>query len=184
MLSDPCNHKGNESHLEQFGHTTTNAIILKENPCRSARWNSGWNHTVRFTSHATPASRKSSQRQLFLIFTTDKKKSAILDLELLLACQTSTGDELSEEAVHLAAGMLAARCQSVVVSSRSIKNQGAPVVAESLRRSYGKIPWYFSFECGLWIKLVPTACTLLWKYYFILGNTLFQRHYDIDIWGW
>jgi len=49
-------------------------------------------------------------------------------LELLLACQTSTGDELSEEAVHLAAGMLAARCQSVVV--RSIKNQGAPVGGE------------------------------------------------------
>lgn len=49
----------------------------------------------------------------------------------LSACQTSMGDErLSEEAVHLAAGMLAAGYRSVVATMWSIKDQHAPLVAE------------------------------------------------------
>jgi len=49
----------------------------------------------------------------------------------LPACQTSTGDEkLSEEAVHLAAGMLAVGYRSVVATMWSIKDKYGPVVAE------------------------------------------------------
>jgi len=61
-----------------------------------------------------------------------KQKFAVRDLAFLSACQTSTGDEkLSEEVVHLAAGMLAAGYQSVVATIWSIKDKFGPVVAES-----------------------------------------------------
>jgi len=53
------------------------------------------------------------------------------ELAFLSACQTSTGDEkLSEEAVHLAAGMLAVGYRSVVATMWSIKDEYGPVVAE------------------------------------------------------
>jgi len=53
------------------------------------------------------------------------------DLAYLSACQTSTGDEkLSEEAVHIAAGMLAVGYRSVVATMWSIKDSAGPVVAE------------------------------------------------------
>jgi len=61
-----------------------------------------------------------------------KQKFAVRELAFLSACQTSTGAEkLSEEAVHLAAGMLAAGYQSVVATMWSIKDKYGPVVAES-----------------------------------------------------
>ncbi|RXW25659.1 hypothetical protein EST38_g189 [Candolleomyces aberdarensis] len=54
------------------------------------------------------------------------------DLAFLSACQTSTGDEkLSEEAVHLAAGMLAAGYRGVVGTMWSIKDKYASEIAES-----------------------------------------------------
>jgi len=54
------------------------------------------------------------------------------ELAFLSACQTSTGDEkLSEEAVHLAAGMLAVGYRGVVATMWSIKDKYGPVVAES-----------------------------------------------------
>jgi len=61
-----------------------------------------------------------------------KQKFTVRELAFLSACQTSTGDDkLSEEAVHLAAGMLAAGYRSVVATMWSIKDQFGPVVAES-----------------------------------------------------
>ena len=60
-----------------------------------------------------------------------KKKLVGADLAYLSACQTSTGDEkLSEEAVHLAAGMLAAGYQGVIATMWSISDQHGPQVAE------------------------------------------------------
>ncbi|KAJ2929789.1 hypothetical protein H1R20_g7291, partial [Candolleomyces eurysporus] len=53
------------------------------------------------------------------------------DFAFLSACQTSTGDhKLSEEAVHLAAGMLAAGYRGVVATMWSIQDEYAPEVAE------------------------------------------------------
>lgn len=53
------------------------------------------------------------------------------DHAFLSACQTSTGTkELSDEAVHLAAGMLAAGYRGVVATMWSIKNTYAPQIAE------------------------------------------------------
>ena len=61
-----------------------------------------------------------------------RQKISHCELAFLSACQTSTGDErLSEEAVHLAAGMLAVGYQGVVATMWSIKDQYGPVVAES-----------------------------------------------------
>ncbi|TEB27485.1 hypothetical protein FA13DRAFT_1816395 [Coprinellus micaceus] len=57
------------------------------------------------------------------------------ELAFLSACQTSTGDEkLSEEAMHLAAGMLAAGYKGVVATMWSIKDQYAPQVAKDFYR--------------------------------------------------
>jgi CHAT domain-containing protein len=53
------------------------------------------------------------------------------DLAFLSACQTSTGEEtLSEEAVHLAAGMLAAGYRQAVATMWSIGDHHAPEVAK------------------------------------------------------
>ena len=60
-----------------------------------------------------------------------RKQFVGADLAYLSACQTSTGDEkLSEEAVHLAAGMLAAGYCSVVATMWSISDKHGPQVAE------------------------------------------------------
>jgi len=61
-----------------------------------------------------------------------KQKIAHCELAFLSACQTSTGDEnLSEEAVHLAAGMLAVGYRGVVATIWSIKDKYGPEVAEA-----------------------------------------------------
>ncbi|TEB28284.1 hypothetical protein FA13DRAFT_1613157, partial [Coprinellus micaceus] len=52
------------------------------------------------------------------------------EFAFLSACQTSTGDDkLSEEAVHLAAGMVAAGYRGVIATMWSIKDKYAPDVA-------------------------------------------------------
>ncbi|KAI0033890.1 CHAT domain-containing protein, partial [Vararia minispora EC-137] len=55
------------------------------------------------------------------------------ELAVLSACQTAKGDEmLPEEAVHLAAGMLAAGYRSVVATMWSIADEDGPVLADAL----------------------------------------------------
>ncbi|KAI0026992.1 CHAT domain-containing protein, partial [Vararia minispora EC-137] len=57
------------------------------------------------------------------------------ELAFLSACETSTGDEkLPEEAVHLAAGMLAVGCRSVIGTMWSIGDQDAPIIADEVYR--------------------------------------------------
>ena len=52
------------------------------------------------------------------------------DLAFLSACETSTGEEtLADEAVHLAAGMLAAGYRRVIATMWSISDKHAPAVA-------------------------------------------------------
>jgi CHAT domain-containing protein len=58
------------------------------------------------------------------------KSFAFADFAFLSACQTATGDEkLSEEAVHLAAGLMLAGYRGVIATMWSIKDKDAPVVA-------------------------------------------------------
>jgi CHAT domain-containing protein len=55
------------------------------------------------------------------------------DFAFLSACQTASGDEtLSEEAVHLAAGMLAAGYRSVIATMWSIVDDDAPLIAAAV----------------------------------------------------
>jgi CHAT domain-containing protein len=54
------------------------------------------------------------------------------EFAFLSACQTTTGDEkLSEEAVHIAGGMLLAGYRSVVATMWSIQDELAPEVADA-----------------------------------------------------
>lgn len=67
------------------------------------------------------------------------------ELAFLSACQTSAGDEqLSEEAVHLAAGMLAAGYRGVVATMWAIQDQHAPDVS----RDYYSELFHISEEGG------------------------------------
>ncbi|TFK37831.1 CHAT domain-containing protein [Crucibulum laeve] len=60
-----------------------------------------------------------------------QKSFPIADFAFLSACQTGTGDErLSEEAVHLAAGMLTAGYRGVVATMWSISDDYGPSVAD------------------------------------------------------
>ncbi|KAG9126872.1 hypothetical protein FRC07_001620 [Ceratobasidium sp. 392] len=53
------------------------------------------------------------------------------DLAFLSACETATGDQdLSEEAVHLAAGMVVAGYRSVIATMWPIHDEDAPLVAD------------------------------------------------------
>jgi CHAT domain-containing protein len=53
------------------------------------------------------------------------------DLAFLSACQTAAGDQhLPEEAMHLAAGMLAVGYRSVIATMRAIDDADAPIVAK------------------------------------------------------
>ncbi|THU79038.1 hypothetical protein K435DRAFT_698793 [Dendrothele bispora CBS 962.96] len=55
------------------------------------------------------------------------------ELAVLSACQTATGDEnRPEEAVHLAAGMLAIGYPSVIATMWSIGDTDAPLIADKL----------------------------------------------------
>ncbi|KAA1472319.1 hypothetical protein DENSPDRAFT_778023 [Dentipellis sp. KUC8613] len=61
------------------------------------------------------------------------KTASHTEFAFLSACQTSTGDEdLSEEAVHLAAGMQLAGYRSVIATMWSIKDEDGPVVADGV----------------------------------------------------
>ena len=59
------------------------------------------------------------------------------ELAFLSACQTATGERsLSEEAVHLAAGMLMAGYRTVIATMWSIGDADAPLIAEEI---YGRL---------------------------------------------
>ncbi|QRV93549.1 CHAT domain protein [Ceratobasidium sp. AG-Ba] len=60
-----------------------------------------------------------------------RKNVKDLDLAFLSACQTATGDDdIANEAVHLAAGMLMAGYRRVIATMWSIDDDDAPLVAE------------------------------------------------------
>ncbi|KAG9123185.1 hypothetical protein FRC07_000129 [Ceratobasidium sp. 392] len=63
--------------------------------------------------------------------TITRKQLKHADLAFLSACQTATGDdELPEEAVHLAAGMIMAGYRRVIATMWSIDDRDAPLVAD------------------------------------------------------
>lgn len=93
---------------------------------------------VHFACHASQ-NTSDPLRSAFYLHDGDLDLSSIIrtrldnaDLAFLSACQTSAGDEkLSEEAVHLAAGMLAAGFRGVVATMWSIQDRYGPELAEN-----------------------------------------------------
>jgi CHAT domain-containing protein len=92
---------------------------------------------IHFACHATQDMAKPLQSGFYLhdgrleLSEIIKKQLIGADLAFLSACQTSTGDEkLSEEAVHLAGGMLAAGYRGVVATMWSIEDRYGPGIAE------------------------------------------------------
>ena len=66
------------------------------------------------------------------LFEMMKQQTPNANLAFLSACQTGTGDEaLSDEVVHLAAGLLAAGYRGVVGTMWSIKDYYGPDIAEA-----------------------------------------------------
>jgi CHAT domain-containing protein len=89
-------------------------------------------HAVQDTSEPTQSAFCLQNGRLTLS-TIITKSFPHADFAFLSACQTATGDKnLSEEAVHLAAGMLAAGYRSVIATMWSIMDDDAPLVAEEV----------------------------------------------------
>ncbi|TFK35314.1 CHAT domain-containing protein [Crucibulum laeve] len=97
------------------------------------------NSWIHLACHASQDAKHSTQSAFQLhdgplnLATIIKKPLPLADFAFLSACQTGTGDEeISEEAVHLAAGMLSAGYRSVIASMWSINDEYAPLVAKEV----------------------------------------------------
>ncbi|KDR81163.1 hypothetical protein GALMADRAFT_136203 [Galerina marginata CBS 339.88] len=97
----------------------------------------GTHSSIHFACHASQNIKQPLKSGFYLhdgrleISSIIKQNFIGADLAFLSACQTSTGEEtLSEEAVHLAAGMLAAGYRGVIATMWSIKDLYGPQIAE------------------------------------------------------
>lgn len=98
---------------------------------------SSWVH---FACHGVQDASNPTERALLLFGGSRLTLSRMIGLHLphselafLSACQTAKGDEkLSEEAVHLAAGMLSAGYRGVIATMWSIGDNDGPPVAEDV----------------------------------------------------
>jgi CHAT domain-containing protein len=96
-------------------------------------------HWVHFACHASQ-NLADPLKSAFKLHDGDLDLEAIMrkslgnrGLAFLSACQTATGDpKLSEEAVHLAAGMLSAGYCSVIATMWSIQDEDAPLVSDEV----------------------------------------------------
>ncbi|KAH7337313.1 CHAT domain-containing protein [Rhizoctonia solani] len=115
-------------HTQLVGHAATTEAVL------SAMERHDWVHLA---CHASQNARNPTQSGLFLhddvldlmaIMTKSFKNKG---LAFLSACQTAKGDEnLPEEAVHLASGLLTAGYTSVIASMWAVGDRDAPLVAD------------------------------------------------------
>src|ERR1700761_321687 len=61
------------------------------------------------------------------------KQSIGIDFAFLSACETATGEEkVSDEALHITAGMLAAGCRSAIGTMWSIPDAVAPIITKEV----------------------------------------------------
>jgi len=62
-----------------------------------------------------------------------EKQSISIEFAFLSACETATGEEkVSDEALHITGGMLAAGCRSVIGTMWSIPDAAAPLIAKEV----------------------------------------------------
>ncbi|KAF9524207.1 CHAT domain-containing protein [Crepidotus variabilis] len=126
--------------LRRMKEADIQAVLLEDeegtkNRVTEALRSHGWVHIASHASQHPTDPLKSGfyfhngQLELLEII---RQRLPSAEFAYLSACQTSVGDEnLSDEVVHLAAGMLAAGYQGVVATMWSIKDQYAPEVAEN-----------------------------------------------------
>jgi CHAT domain-containing protein len=121
------------SHVEALwlGEDTATVVRVKQE-MQSHSW-------IHFACHASQSTENPLafhlQRGPLRIADIMKEPIINADMAFLSACQTSTGDEkLPEEAVHLAAAMLAVGYRCVVATMWSIKDEHAPGVADDFYR--------------------------------------------------
>lgn len=80
-------------------------------------------------------------------------------LAFLSACQTATGDEnMPDEAIHLAAGMLVAGYPSVIATMWSISDKSAPLVADQV---YAQLVNDGKLDCTHAARALHTAVGVL-----------------------
>ncbi|KAH9923033.1 CHAT domain-containing protein [Fomitopsis serialis] len=83
------------------------------------------------------------------------------DFAFLSACQTATGDpKLSEQAVHLAAGMLFAGFRSVIATMWSIRDEDGPEVARDHSAAYALHRAVQNLRRNLlaWVPFIHIGC--------------------------
>lgn len=92
---------------------------------------------VHFACHAAQDPQEPTESAFYLyegkldLAKISKKPLKHASLAFLSACQTASGNkDLPEEAIHLAAGMIAAGYPTVIATMWSIKDQYAPLIAE------------------------------------------------------
>lgn len=123
-----------KNHIEVIQLTASGATASEvKKEITTANW-------VHFACHGVQNSHKPTESALLLAGTSKLTLSEIITMKLpsrglafLSACQTATGDEdLSDEAVHLAAGMLSAGYQGVIATMWSIDDRHTPQVANDV----------------------------------------------------
>ncbi|KAF8594972.1 hypothetical protein BDV93DRAFT_549011 [Ceratobasidium sp. AG-I] len=120
------------------GHTVTqlDGHLATPTTVMAAMEQHSWVH---FACHASQNPTSPFQSAFYLhdgnldLSTIIRKQLKNADLAFLSACQTATGDEsISNEALHLAAGMLMAGYKSVIATMWSIGDDDAPLIAEKV----------------------------------------------------
>ncbi|TFK27629.1 hypothetical protein FA15DRAFT_586072 [Coprinopsis marcescibilis] len=128
-----------ESINELFDNNKMRVLPLKGSTATTsaALQNMETHSSIHFACHATQDTKAPLNSGFFFtdgrldLSTIIKRNLKNADLAFLSACETSTGDaRLTEEAVHLAAGMLAAGYRGVVSTMWSIFDSQAPKVAK------------------------------------------------------
>jgi len=125
--------------IEQIvGHKSINKLL--EGAATSENVKRGMEECsfVHFSCHGQQNPNDPTQSALLLANDTKLTLAEIIKLKLpharfafLAACQTATGaQDLPEEAIHLAAGMLVAGYQGVVATMWSIQDSNGPIVTE------------------------------------------------------
>ena len=118
--------------------TAIQSLLLEGDAATASRVKNEMNtHSwVHFACHAVQDQKEPLKSRFYLddgpleLLEIIRQKFPKTDHAFLSACQTSTGDEkLSDEAVHLAAGMLAAGYRGVVATMWSIDDKHAPQIA-------------------------------------------------------
>ncbi|KAF7345663.1 hypothetical protein MVEN_01585900 [Mycena venus] len=127
------------NHIERLATGNVAVMRLEENAATVGSIQQGMKDSrwVHFACHGVQDISAPTQSALLLAGSSQLTLSSIIKLSLphadfafLSACQTATGNEgLSEESVHLAAGMLLAGYHGVIATMWSIMDDDAPQVA-------------------------------------------------------